>query len=192
MNKIFCKNILLEYRFVHMYDWVSKSLSFTIISIICKECVNEFYMNHQSLITNRLDDFLGCRKKNQIDILVVTCSRKINPVKLESLQYDDLLLYIYLTSSILRSSERTFPACRSWVKDLNKWQSSQNWHHLTLGCLLPGDLYNGCSSASWCCISNILLGKPWQLYKLFNIEREKMSSQAKTLLSGNKYKLNCN
>ena len=96
MNKIFCKNILLEYRFVHMYDWVSKSLSFTIISIICKECVNEFYMNHQSLITNRLDDFLGCRKKNQIDILVVTCSRKINPVKLESLQYDDLFtLYLF-------------------------------------------------------------------------------------------------
>ena len=53
-------------------------------------------MNHQSLITNRLDDFLGCRKKNQIDILVVTCSRKINPVKLESLQYDDLFtLYLF-------------------------------------------------------------------------------------------------
>ena len=62
---------------------------------------------------------------------------------------------------------------------------------LDIGLSFTGDLYNGCSSASWCCISNILLGKPWQLYKLFNIEREKMSSQAKTLLSGNKYKLNC-
>ena len=176
MNKIFCKNILLEYRFVHMYDWVSKSLSFTIISIICKECVNEFYMNHQSLITNRLDDFLGCRKKNQIDILVVTCSRKINPVKLESLQYDDLLLYIYLTSSILRSSERTFPACRSWVKDLNKWQSSQNWHHLTLGCLLPETstmvavLHPGAASQTFCSVNlgnyinfSTLRGRRWVL-----------------------------